>query len=376
MQSVDIAVVGGGPAGLSTAAALKHAGLQARIFDQEQTTGASWLHRYDRLHLHTVRAFSHLAYMPIPRTYPRYLSRDMYAEYLQAYERGFALDIVRGCRVERVRPAPASHNGALRFIVETSDGDVLARSVVVATGEYGRPLLPVIPHSDAFAGTLIHSARYRTGRAYAGKRVLVVGLGNTGAEIATDLVEQGASRVAVSVRAIPPIVPRDFLFTPVQLFGIALSHVPPRVADRIGATIARVAIGDLHRYGLSSAQWSPFSAKRIPIIDVGFVKNLKSGAIAIRPLIDRFTATGVCFTDGIEEPYDVVILATGYDTGLHELLDVPGVVKLDGFPSVPSGARCSFPGLYFMGFFHSHRGHLFEIALASRRLGRTMANSG
>ena len=376
MQSVDIAVIGGGPAGLSTAAALKHAGRNARIFDREDRIGASWLRRYDRLHLHTIRAFSHLAYMPIPRRYPRYLTRDMYAEYLQAYQRNFQLDVALGTCIDRVRPAAISNNGAPRFVVETSDGDVYARSVVIATGEYGRPVIPAIPQSDTFTGTLVHSARYRSGSEYAGKRVLVVGLGNTGAEIATDLVEQGASSVAVSVRAVPPIVPRDFLLTPVQLFGIALSRVPPRVADRIGAAIARVAIGDLHRYGISSAQWLPFSAKRIPIIDVGFVMNLKSGAIAVRPLIERFTADGVRFADGSEEPFDAVILATGYDTGLHDLLDVPGVVKSDGFPSVPSGTRCSHPGLYFMGFFHSHRGHLFEIALSSRRLARTISNSG
>lgn len=376
MQSVDIAVIGGGPAGLSTAAALKHAGLNARVFDREDRIGASWLHRYDRLHLHTIRAFSHLAYMPIPRRYPRYLSRDMYAEYLEAYQRRFQLDVVLGCRVERVRSAEPSQNGAPQFVVETSDGDVRARSVVIATGEYGRPLLPVIPQSDTFTGTLVHSARYRSGREYAGKRVLVVGLGNTGAEIAADLVEQGASHVAVSVRAVPPIVPRDFLFTPVQLFGIALSRVPPAFADRIGATIARIAIGDLRRYGIASAQWLPFSAKRIPIIDVGFVRNLKSGAITVRPQIERCTPNGVRFADGTEEAFDVVILATGYDTGLHDLLGMAGVVNADGFPSVPSGSRCAFPGLYFMGFFHSHRGHLYEIALASRHLARTIANSG
>ncbi len=376
MRSVDIAVIGGGPAGLSTAAALKHVGRTARVFDRDASIGGSWLRRYDRLHLHTIRAFSGLAYLPIPRRYPRYLSRAMYAEYLQQYQRHFQLDVTLNCDVDRVSALAASDNGAPRFLLHTSEGDVQARTVVVATGEFCTPIAQRVPGADAFSGTIHHAAEYRSGREYAGQRVLVVGLGNTGAEIATDLVEQGAAAVAVSLRATPPVVPRDFLFTPVQLFGIALSRVPAPIADRIGAAIARIAIGDLHRYGLSAPQWFPFSAKRIPVIDVGFVKNLKAGHIVVRPLIDRFTPRGVRFSDGSEEAYDAVIFATGYDTGLQRLLDVPDVVNGEGFPTVPSGSRSSFPGLYFMGFFKSHRGHLFEIARASRRLARTIANSG
>jgi putative flavoprotein involved in K+ transport len=376
MRSVDVAVIGGGPAGLSTAAALKHVGRQAHVFDRETAIGASWLHRYDRLHLHTIRAFSGLAYLPIPRSYPRYLSRDEYAEYLRHYRDHFNIDIALGCRVDRVTALPAMSNGVPRFLLQTNDGEVTARNVVVATGEFGTPIVPRVAEVESFRGSITHAVHYRTGRDYAGKRVLVVGLGNTGAEIATDLVEQGASYVAVSVRATPPVVPRDFLLTPVQLFGIALSRVPPHIADRIGSAIARVAIGDLRRYGLSSPQWFPFSAKRIPVIDVGFVQNLKAKRIAVRPPVDRFTQDGVVFIGGMEDAFDVVILATGYDTGLRTLLDLPGVVNSEGFPSVPSGARCAFPGLYFMGFFKSHRGHLFEISLASRRLARTIVNSG
>jgi hypothetical protein len=159
----------------------------------------------------------------------------------------------------------------------------------------------------------------------------------------------------------------------VQLFGIALSRCPARLADRIGAILARVALGDLTRYGLKRPEWLPFSARRIPIIDVGFVKGLKRGKIAIRAATVSFTQNGVRFSDGREEPYDAVIFATGYRTGLEDILDVPAVLDENGYPKYASGERTSTPGLYFMGFFESHRGLLFETEIASRRLAKTIA---
>jgi cation diffusion facilitator CzcD-associated flavoprotein CzcO len=231
-----------------------------------------------------------------------------------------------------------------------------------------------VPGAAAYSGVVMHSSRYANGREFAGKRVLVVGLGNTGAEIAADLVESGAGFVAVSIRATPPIVPRDFLGTPVQLFGIALSRCPARLADRIGAILARVALGDLTRYGLKRPEWLPFSARRIPVIDVGFVKSLKHGNVALRPATESFTQNGVRFSDGTEEPYDAVILATGYRTGLENVLEVPDVLDANGYPKYASGERTSTRGLYFMGFFESHRGLLFETEIASRRLAKIIAH--
>jgi cation diffusion facilitator CzcD-associated flavoprotein CzcO len=374
VQNAQIVIVGGGPAGLSTAGALKRVGLTAVVLDKDSAVGSSWLRRYDRLHLHTIRRFSALAYSSIPRTYPKYMSRNMYAEYLRSYAQRFAIDVMHNCNVEAIRVDTMHQNNKSVFSLETSQGSWAARAVVIATGEYGDPPLPELAGFDKYQGHTIHSSIYTTGRMYAGKRVLVVGLGNTGAEIATDLVEQGATFVAVSIRTTPPIVPRDFIGTPVQLFGIALSRVPAPFADWIGSKLARIALGDLTRYGLRKAQWSPFSAKRIPVIDVGFVDSVKRRRISIRPTITCFSTDGVVYSDGREENFDVVILATGYETGLDRLLKVPGMLDEAGFPRFASGERTAQPGLYFMGFFESHRGHLYEIAIASRRLARTIGS--
>jgi cation diffusion facilitator CzcD-associated flavoprotein CzcO len=366
MPENAIVIVGGGAAGLSTAGALASVGLRSTVLERDASIGGSWRRRYHRLHLHTVRRFSGLAHFPIPSQYPRYLSRTMYAEYLEAYAKHFAIDVQYGCPVERVTQT----DSMLR--VETPDRVWDTRTVVIAGGMYNEPVIPSLDGLERYQGTAIHSSAYTSGRDFAGKRVVVIGIGNTGAELCADLVESGAAQVAVSIRTMPPIVPRDFLGTPVQLFGIALSRFPKRLADRIGAAVARVALGDLAKYGMRGAEWLPFSARRIPVIDVGFVENIKAGRISIRPPVTQLFESGVRYADGSEEPFDAVIFATGYATGLKRTIDIPGLLDDRGYPLFASGARTSTPGLYFMGYFESHRGLLFEIAHTSQRLAHSI----
>lgn len=368
MPEAGIVIVGGGLAGLSAAGALKQAGLDPVILDGGRRVGQSWEQRYSRLHLHTVRAYSGLAHFPIAHTYPKYLSKDQYAAYLREYAAHFELNIVPNTAVERIRPQEQA--GRPGWAVEAGPQTWRARSVVVAAGQFNRPLRPDFPGLERFGGETLHSAAYRSGSAFRGRRVLVVGAGNSGMEIAVDLAEQGASQVAVSVRTPPPVVPRDFLGVPAQMFGIWMSAFPPAWGDRVGSFFARLAWGDLHRYGLATPRWGPFSARRPPVIDVGFVAALKAGQVGLRPALRAFTPGGVVFDDGRQEPFDAVVFATGFGTGLEELLEPPGLVDARGLPRFPSGAATSCPGLYFMGYFDSLRGVMYETGLASRRLAR------
>jgi hypothetical protein len=351
---------------------LKQVGLEADVLDRDDRIGASWLRRYERLRLHTVRGLSGLAHLPIPSAYPRYVPKDLYAQYLREYVRSLGLRVKLGCSVSAIRIEPGAPPERRAYLLETNRGTRRYRTVVVATGMYGEPVQPELPGRGGYRGALLHSSQYATGRALRGRRVLVVGLGNTGAEIAADLVETGAAFVAVAVRTAPPVVPRDFLGVPVQLFGIALGGLPAPIADRVGSAVARLALGDLGRYGLRKAQWEPFSDRRIPVIDVGFVRALKCGLVAIRPGIIGLTEGGAAYADGSQEPFDAVIFATGYRTGLERLIAIPEMLDETGYPQFSSGAPTSLPGLYFMGFVRSHRGHLFEIERASRRLARTV----
>ncbi|GIV98129.1 MAG: monooxygenase [Herpetosiphonaceae bacterium] len=371
MHETSIVIVGGGAAGLSTAGALKQRGLSAVVLDKDECIGGTWARRYDRLRLHTLRRFSGLAHHPLPKSYPRYVPKDLFAQYLQDYARHFELDIRLRCNVERIS---REHDAAgSPWIVESSGGPWRCKVVVIASGQYSKPVMPSWPGVDTYRGRLLHSADYRSGREYAGKRTLVIGAGNSGTEIATDLVEQGAAAVAISVRTPPTVVPRDLLGIPVQLSGILLSALPPRWADRLGTNLSRLVIGDLSRYGLAAPGWHPFSARRIPTIDVGFVRELKRGRVQIRPPVARFTPEGVVYDDGREESVDAVIAATGFTSGLKKLLDLPGLLDEHGYPLYSPGRPTPYPGLFFMGYTYSLRGHLYEVNCDSRRLAKIIA---
>ncbi len=366
MPPTDVVIVGGGAAGLAAAASLKRRSVDAIVLDKDDRIGGTWARRYERLHLHTVRSFSGLPHHSIPRSNPRYVSKDAFADYLEEYARRMELDVRLNHSVRKVRRTDGI------WEVETDDGTWSARAVILATGHYNRPLLPDWPGQDMYRGRLLHSVDFRTGADFAGQRVLVVGVGNSGAEIAADLVEQGASHVAVSVRTPPPIVPRDLLgLVPIQIFGLTFSRLPaPRLLDRIGTAMRRVAVGDLRKYGLGTAQWGPFTARRPPVIDVGFLKQLKRRRIEVRPETARLTPTGAVFGDGSEDAFDAIVAAIGFDTGLADLLDVPGAVDERGQPAFASGRESPHAGLYVIGYEESIGGHLHVANRESRRLAK------
>ena len=369
MPQSTVVIVGAGASGLSAAGALQRRGIKAVILEEDEKLGGTWTRRYDRLHLHTVRGFSGLAHYSIPRRYSKYLSRDEFVAYLAEYAKHFNLCVVTGCPVQKVRIESETPSS---WVAATANGDWHCRVIVIATGQYRIPILPKWNGLDAYRGDLVHSSRYKSALRYAGKRVLVVGAGNSGTEIATDLAEHGAAFVALSIRTPPPIVPRDPFGMPVQRTGILLSYLPPAIADRLGRLTARIVLGDLTRHGLLTPKWMPFSARRIPVIDVGFVSALKQRLVQIRPALTRLTATEAVFEDGSAEPFDAIIAATGFSTGLNELLETKDVLNDSDEPLDLSGQPTGRPGIFFMGYTHSLRGHLFEANLASRRLARNV----
>jgi putative flavoprotein involved in K+ transport len=365
----DVVIVGGGAAGLSAAGALTHRGVRPVVIDGYDRIGAAWERRYDRLHLHTVRRWSGLAHLRLSSDLPRYVSKDQFADYLRTYARTFNIDVRLAHHVQTV----ALDEGR-GWRVATDRGAWRARVVILATGRHREPVVPAWPGRESFQGRVLHSDQYKSGAKYAGQRVLVVGIGNSGAEIATDLVEQGAAYVAVAVRSRPPIVLRDlFGILPAQFLGFALTPMPAGFVDRVGRWVRRIGTGDLSPYGLGPETWGPFTARRPPVIDVGFLRELKARRVHVKPDVERLTDHGVRFRDGREEPFDVVVAATGYRTALDRILRVPEAVGADGRPRFASGRPTPWPGLYFMGYDDTTRGALFEANRDSRRLAREVA---
>ncbi len=365
MPQTTVVIVGAGASGLSAAGALKRQGIETVVLEQDSKLGGTWARRYDRLHLHTVRALSGLAHYPIPRSASNYLSRDEYVAYLNDYARHFDLRIVTDFPAQRIRMESQTPGG---WQVVGAHNSWQTRVVILATGQYRIPRMPVLPGLQDYVGEFSHSVSYQNASDYVGKRVLVVGAGNSGAEIATDLIDGGAAFVAISIRTPPPIVPRDPFGTPVQRTSMLLSLLPPRIADRLGKMTARIVLGDLSRYGLPAADWRPYSSGRVPVIDVGFVSVLKRGLVQIRPALVRLTATQAVYADGRSEPFDAIIAATGFTTGLDSLLEDTAVLDDSVEPVNPAGQPTASPGLFFVGYTNSLRGHLFEANRASRKL--------
>jgi hypothetical protein len=153
-----------------------------------------------------------------------------------------------------------------------------------------------------------------------------------------------------------------------------LSVLPTGLADRLGRLTARIVLGDLRAYKVPPPQWGPFSARRVPVIDVGLVAAVKRGMVRIRPALERLTESNAVFADGSAEPFDAIIAATGFSAGLENLIDGDRVLNEAGEPVAESGSPTTVPGLYFMGFTHSLRGHLFEANRASRRLAKNVGS--
>ena len=371
--STETLVIGAGPAGLAVSACLRKIGRPFVLLEQADAVGSSWRNHYERLHLHTVKEHSGLPFLPFPDDVPRYPSRADVVAYLDTYARTLDLRPRFGERVVRATPSGAG------FHVETERARFDARNLVVATSYNGEPHIPEWPDQGTFAGRILHSREYKNGAPFRDKDVLVVGIGNSGGEIAIDLVEHGA-RTGIVVRGPVHVMPRDALGVPAQKFGLFLSKLPLVLADRIGLCLARLFTGDLSRFGLQRPTMGPASQVvrlgRIPLIDIGTIDLIRRGRITVVPEIARFEATGVVLRDGSKRKADAIVLATGFRPRLDRFLPCAADVTDErGYPRIHGEEvrRDGIRGLYFLGFRNPITGMLREIHLEALRIARSIA---
>ena len=369
MSENDVLVLGAGPAGLAVAGCLVTRGVPTSVLDAGAAVGDSWRQRYDRLHLHTPRIQSGLPGLRPPRSGGRWLAKDDYAAYLAGYARRHGLEPELGVVAERV---DRSGDG---YTVSTDAGPRRAATVVVATGYQRVPVLPDWPGTEDFRGELLHSSGYRSPAPYRGRRVLVVGTGNSGAEIAADLAEQDADEVWLSCRTPPHVIRRQTGPIPTTILGIPNQYLPARLVDPVSRQLARLTAPDLAPYGLprpTTGLKSQFlRTSVVPLIDVGLVDQLYAGRVQVVPAVASFTAGGVVLSDRRELEVDVVVAATGYRRGLEDLVGHLGVLDAKGAPLL-HGARThpNAPGLHFVGMLPSMAGMLFQINRDARATAR------
>jgi cation diffusion facilitator CzcD-associated flavoprotein CzcO len=367
VESYEIVVVGAGAAGLATAKLLQDAGRRPLVLEAGPEPGAAWRERYDRLRLHTPRLLSGLPGLRIPRRYGRWVARDDLIEYLRDYAAIHDIDIRASCRVERLEPS---------WTVQTTDDPIAAHHVVVATGYNGAPFIPDWPGRESFAGELVHSSQYRNPRPYAGRDVLVVGAGNSGAEIAHDLADGGAARSRLSVRTPPQIVRRATLGVPAQLLGMAVRRLPPDWVDPFTQWQRRVAIPDLAAQGLPRPEHGVRTAflttGTTPILDVGIVDAVRRGRVEVVAAVEGFDGDAVELADGSRITPDAVIAATGFRAGLEPLVGHLDVLGPRGLPKKTDGEPV-LPGLWFVGFVPTLGGQLREGSIAARKVAAALA---
>jgi putative flavoprotein involved in K+ transport len=369
-------VIGGGPGGLATAYALRAQGVRAVVLEKSDKVGASWRRHYDRLHLHTTRRLSALPGMGMPRSFGRWVSRDNVVRYLEKYAEHHELEIVTGVEVSRVEPAPGGDGWLLHA---TGGRELTGSAVVVATGHNHTPHLPDWSGRDAYTGELLHAGDYRNPAPYTGRDVLVVGVGNTGAEIAVDLIEGGAQRVRLSVRTAPHIVRRSTAGWAAQFTGILVRRLPVRLVDRLAGPMAKLSVPDLSAQGLprpGTGLYSRVNEGAIPVQDVGLIDAVRKGKLEIVAAVDGFEDGKVVLADGKRIGPDVVIAATGYVRALEGVVGHLGVLDDRGRPVV-HGARTpkNAPGLYFTGFTNPISGMFRELALDAEKIAKAVAHS-
>ena len=374
---VEVVVIGAGPGGLAVAAALKGHGRNPLVVDRADRVASSWRGHYDRLHLHTPRRWSGLPGHPIPRSFGRWVARDDVVRYLESYAAHHRLELRLGSGVTGIDRVDTSPDGA-RWAVRLDDGSTItADHVVVATGYNHTPVEPDWPGLDGFPGEVVLAKHYRNGRPYAGRDVLVVGSGNTGMEIATDLADHGATRVWLAVRTPPHIIPRSRMGWPAQGTGILVRRLPPRLVDRVAAVLAVVQEPDLTAYGMprpGTDLYSRVLVGRVPVQDVGIVAAIRGKRVEPVAAVQAVDGADVVLADASRVQPSVVVVATGYRSGLEPVVGHLDVLDGRGLPLVhgahePDGAA----GLWFTGYTNPISGMLRELRIDAEKIAAAIS---
>ncbi|CAK9143556.1 unnamed protein product [Ilex paraguariensis] len=351
-------IVGAGPSGLAAAACLKEKGVPSVILERSNCIASLWqLKTYNRLRLHLPKQFCELPLMAFPEEFPTYPTKQQFIEYLEDYAKRYEIKPEFDQKVER-----AEYDQSLGFWRVKSVGlkeeetEYVCRWLVVATGENAEAVVPEIEGMKDFGGKIVHTSLYKSGNDFRGKRVLVVGCGNSGMEVCLDLCNHNASPSLV-VRDTVHILPQQMLGR--STFGLSmwlLKWLPMRLVDRLLLIVSWLMLGDTARFGLDRPQLGPLELKNLsgktPVLDVGTLAKIKSGDIKIYPGIQQLERYTVKFENGIKENFDAIILATGYRSNVPFWLKEKEMFsEKDGLPQkpFPNGWKGEC-GLYAVGF--------------------------
>jgi len=342
----DVVVIGAGPAGLAVARQLEHRhGVAALVIDRAPAPAYSWRTRYDNFRLNTTGFLSHLPGQRIPLTAGRWPTREDMVRYFDSYVQQQHLALELGCEVKEI------DRSAGGWRINTSTGEIRTRAIVLATGNYRTPIVPQWPGLNRFTGELVHSGEFTNAWPYRGRDVLVVGAGNSAADVAVQLSNAGANRIWLAVRTPPHLVRRAIAGFPTDLFLEMFAWVPAIAVDPVIRLSEWVMWGDLSAYGFEQP---PLGLKttveqtgRIPTLADELVDVIRAGAVEVVAAVEAVASDRVILADGTYIPPEVIVAATGFNADLDGLIGHLGVLDDRGKPR---------------GGFASHLGHgMFAI---------------
>ncbi len=313
----DVVVIGGGQSGLAMGYYLRRSGLSYIILDNQEEPGGAWLHAWKSLRLFSPAQWSSLPGMIMTGGSDYYPTRDVTIEYLKFYETKYSLPVKRPVEVFNV------HKYEAGFTLDTSAGLFFAKAVVSATGSFANPYIPTIAGIHLFKGQVLHSSQYQAPDIFTGKRVAIIGEGNSGAQILAEV-----SRVTGTLW----ITQKEPRFLPDHVDGRFLFDAATQMyeAQKAGKAYKPPSLGD--------------------IVMVESVKEARSRKVykSVRPF-DSFTEDSLVWADGHEEKIDVVIFCTGFKPALKHLASL-GITNGDVKPDTEGTQSKQTDGLWLVGY--------------------------
>ena len=370
----DVVVIGAGPSGLAVARELQHRHrISALVVDKAAAPAVSWRNRYDNFRLNTSGFLSHLPGQRIPLTAGRWPTKEDMVRYFDRYVRQQDITLALGCEVTRIDRAAGG------WLVDTSSRVIRTATVVLATGRYHTPFVPPWPGLGQFTGQLVHSGDFRNAWPFRGRDVLVVGAGNSAADIAVQLADinaDGARTVWLAVRTPPHLVRRAIGPIPSDIFLELFARVPARMLDPMIAQLNRRLFGDLSVYGFRRP---PLGLKatveqrgRIPTLADELVDAVRSGRVEVVAAVAAVESGRVILGDGTAITPEVIVAGTGFSTELDGLVGHLGILDEHGDPHGGFASDLG-DGMFAIGYGIPPNGPLRAIRLAATPLADQVA---
>lgn len=317
MEKFDVIIIGGGQSGLAMGYYLRRTSLSYVILDNQNEAGGGWSHTWNSLRLFSPAQWSSLPGMLMSGGSDYYPSRDVTVEYLKFYETKYNLPVKRKVEVFNVLKV------ADEFHLQTSEGQIITKAVVSATGSFDNPIVPEIKGAQNFKGQILHSSQYESPSQFENKRVAVVGEGNSGAQILAEV-----SKVTSTIW----ITQKEPRFLP----------------DNIDGRFLFDAATQMYEAQKAGKQYKPPSLGDIVMVDS--VKDARSRNVlrSLRPF-SHFTEDSIVWEDGHEEKIDVVIFCTGFKPALNHLKSLD-VVNENGKADTDGTRSKRVNGLWLVGY--------------------------